>query len=203
MRRTIPWALLLAACGGASAVDAGSNDAGFDAGARDSGVADAAADANITVVDAAVDASTEPDAATPDAGGGEECRADALCGASQRCSGSGCFARWTCVPMGACTEDEVEYCGCDGLSFFDSSTCPRRPFMARGPCPTTPVNCDVRDVECFETPIPCPAGMATEVEGTCWGSCVRIERCACTKTDECPFAPEEASCASDGRCHPR
>lgn len=52
------------------------------------------------------------------------------------CIGMGCTGpAWECVFTGmACTDDLAAYCGCDGLTFYDSSTCPTQPFADRGAC---------------------------------------------------------------------
>lgn len=55
---------------------------------------------------------------------GEECQGDVACGG----------APWRCGPAGNCNLDLVAYCGCDGVTFHGSSTCPGRPFAHRGGC---------------------------------------------------------------------
>jgi hypothetical protein len=36
--------------------------------------------------------------------------------------------------MRACTRDLALFCGCNGLTFRGSSTCPPQPFKHRGAC---------------------------------------------------------------------
>jgi hypothetical protein len=63
------------------------------------------------------------------------CTSSAECGGGRVCWGvPGCGGAWTCVRARGCTRDEVPFCGCDGVTFVASSTCPGRPFAHRGPC---------------------------------------------------------------------
>lgn len=52
------------------------------------------------------------------------------------CEGEGCGPdQARCVPrVRICTRDLVYFCGCDGMTFTGSSSCPGRPFKHRGPC---------------------------------------------------------------------
>jgi hypothetical protein len=75
-------------------------------------------------------------------GGNSEC-------ASGVCEGVGCpgertgSSGWVALtPTGACaparrscTPDRRAYCGCDGKTFYASSTCPGRRFVSAGACP--------------------------------------------------------------------
>src|SRR5262249_57738094 len=57
------------------------------------------------------------------------------CAQSEQCQGAeGCGGSWTCAPAKPCTRDLVAFCGCDGKSFFGSSTCPGKPYARRGAC---------------------------------------------------------------------
>jgi hypothetical protein len=63
------------------------------------------------------------------------CKSAADCAAGQDCYGpDACGSTWTCGPRRMCTEDLIEYCGCDGTVFRGSSTCPARPYQHRGGC---------------------------------------------------------------------
>lgn len=66
---------------------------------------------------------------------GAPCSRGAEC-ESGVCEGMGCGVdEARCAPQGrACTRDLVPYCGCDGVTFSASSTCPGRPYRARGRC---------------------------------------------------------------------
>ena len=70
------------------------------------------------------------------------CTSNAECGAGMECvgGGEGCSVPWTCQPANtrACTADYSPFCGCDGTTFYGSSSCPLRPFAHRGVCETTP-----------------------------------------------------------------
>ena len=52
------------------------------------------------------------------------------------CEGQGCApGEGRCVSnRRACTRDLVSYCGCDGVTFRASGTCPGRRYASRGPC---------------------------------------------------------------------
>lgn len=71
-----------------------------------------------------------------DGGGGGTCQSSADCPPSSMCHGAlGCDIPWRCVPAMGCTADLAPFCGCDGVSFEGSSSCPGRPYRARGRCP--------------------------------------------------------------------
>src|SRR5215510_11252496 len=59
--------------------------------------------------------------------------------ASGVCEGEGCGAgQGVCAAeKRTCTMDLRPYCGCDGVTFDASSTCPQRRFSQRGACPTS------------------------------------------------------------------
>ncbi len=66
---------------------------------------------------------------------GSPCREGKDC-ASGMCEGLGCDGKGAvCVPADRkCTDDLQAYCGCNGVTFHDSGSCPRRPYRARGAC---------------------------------------------------------------------
>lgn len=66
---------------------------------------------------------------------GAACAAGADC-KSGICEGQGCGdAKGVCVSKKrACTADLRAYCGCDGVTFRGSSSCPGRRYAARGEC---------------------------------------------------------------------
>ncbi|HVK89488.1 MAG TPA: hypothetical protein VM513_35440 [Kofleriaceae bacterium] len=67
---------------------------------------------------------------------GGSCLAGGEC-ASGVCEGEGCDASTpgTCVPASRmCTKDLRPYCGCDGVTFRTSGTCPGRRFSKRAAC---------------------------------------------------------------------
>jgi len=68
---------------------------------------------------------------------GASCLEAADC-ASGLCEGQGCGADapGTCAPKTrGCTRDMRSYCGCDGVTFQTSGSCPGRRFSARDACP--------------------------------------------------------------------
>jgi hypothetical protein len=61
--------------------------------------------------------------------------------ASGVCEGLGCTAEAPghCAPdRRACTRDRRAYCGCDGKTFFSSSSCPGDRYASTGECPAKP-----------------------------------------------------------------
>jgi hypothetical protein len=63
------------------------------------------------------------------------------------------------------------------------------------------VDCDPGNVVCKSMAPTCDGMEVPSVAGTCWGPCVRIERCACASADECP-EPEQYTCWSSEHCGP-
>jgi len=113
------------------------------------------------------------------------------CGATAFCLGQNtCRVRvGLCVASRPCTDDLVPYCGCDGVTFNDSSTCPQQNYVSTGPC-TRPV--DAGTVGCTTT-ADCPPGSVCEGLGcgTPDGMCVSLTR---------PCLADIASyCGCDGR----
>ena len=75
-----------------------------------------------------------PAASGPDDG----CRTDADCQAGAACVGpglSGCGgAPGRCEPNSKCTRDAKTFCGCDGVTFRASSSCPGKEYAHEGEC---------------------------------------------------------------------
>jgi hypothetical protein len=68
---------------------------------------------------------------------GAACLAAAEC-ASGVCEGQGCGPSepGVCAETSRrCTRDRRAYCGCDGVTFFSSGSCPGRRFSAKASCP--------------------------------------------------------------------
>lgn len=63
------------------------------------------------------------------------------------------------------------------------------------------VDCDLRKVLCRIVQPTCPEGQVPSVEGSCYGSCVPIESCACSAAAECPFS-DRYTCWSRTHCGP-
>ena len=207
--RLFSLALTLAACGG------GGDDAdaglGMDAAIADDG--GARVDARPVEPDAGrtddaggseEDAGSD-DAGTRDAGsGGEACTPERACEGGLICAGGpSCGDAWTCVATGmACTDDAAPYCGCDGVTFTDSGTCPTRPFRHRGACDDG-TTCDRSAVTCRAAEPVCPEGEVAEVEGTCWSfRCVPIDSCRCSGPDDCPMRDSYTCHMFRMRCGP-
>lgn len=108
--------------------------------------------------------------------------ANGICTGTQQ----GCDGAWTCAPItGACTMDLASYCGCDGVTYQDSSTCPTRPYLFKGTCDQG-ASCNSAQVACNGIAPTCPSGQAPSVVNGCWGQCIWIEYCQCTTPTDCP-----------------
>jgi len=73
---------------------------------------------------------------------GAPCAEDPQC-ASNICEGIGCddASLGTCAPITRpCTRDRRPFCGCDGETFFTSSTCPGQRFVHKGLCADDPLD---------------------------------------------------------------
>lgn len=79
------------------------------------------------------------DDAGPD-GEGNVCTAESPCGAELSCFADACSDEWQCmahfddVLEHPCDPETMPYCGCDGVTFEASKTCPDRPFSHPGAC---------------------------------------------------------------------
>jgi hypothetical protein len=199
-------ALSTVACSDGDKSDPGKGDGGptggdgGPAGGDGGPAADAAKDAARADAPVAVDTkgadTAGGDAAPAEDGGGAsdggataepvECTGDKPCAAGV-CEGASCDGTWTCSSDGrACTTDLVEFCGCDGTTFKDSSSCPRRPVAFRGKCEDG-VSCDVRKVTCSTAAPSCIEGNVPRVVGSCYdGTCVPLGHCTCTDVADCP-----------------
>lgn len=206
--RAILLVLLVAGCGEPRGADAGDASSRFDAGpgratrdgggSSDGGRADAGDGRS-------VDAG-RPDAGEPDAGPlvalpGQSCSAAVPCadGPTMECRGGPtCGDEWRCVEVAGCKESGTSWCGCDGVTFTEPTTCPRRPHAYAGECaPPGGLDCDPRGAEhCLIFPDPCASGWAFPVRGGCFETrCVPLSECACSEDAECP----EGRCVM-GRC---
>jgi hypothetical protein len=135
-------------------------------------------------------------------GGQSACSPTAPC-ATGLCVGASCGSGWTCVVDDrTCATNLADYCGCDGVTFQDSSTCPTRPYAYRGACGQG-TNCDPRDVVCNTLPPTCGQLQVPRVVGDCYdGSCVPIDQCLCTVAEECPDRSQYTCFLSANHCTP-
>ena len=68
-------------------------------------------------------------------GDGESCDTDDQCG-SGVCEGEGCGeGEGVCAAANRmCTRDRRPYCGCDGVTFYSSGSCPGQRYANKGAC---------------------------------------------------------------------
>jgi hypothetical protein len=171
--------------GGVSLIDGGGGSDDGGGGPIDAGASE---DSGLTRID----------------GGAPTCSAESPCGPDGVCTGTSCDTAWECLPPigGGCTDDVAPFCGCDGVTFGDSSSCPTRPYAHRGPCEDG-VDCGVARVLCDSLPPRCEGTTVPSVSDGCWtGRCVEITNCRCTTLPEVPDCPAPYEC--DGsRCAAR
>jgi hypothetical protein len=135
-----------------------------------------------------------------------QCASTLDCPAGEECAGpAGCATPWTCRPATGrlCTDDAAPWCGCDGRTFYGSSTCPPQRYASRGACagPDASVgpsfDCDPQHVECGGIPETCPPGQVHAVSAGCWGLCVDFAGCG---TIACDPAVSRLQCPPGALC---
>jgi hypothetical protein len=62
-------------------------------------------------------------------------------------------------------------------------------------------DCDAKKVTCKIAVPACPDFEVPAVDGTCWGECVEIARCACSEASDCPDT-NQYTCWSKRHCGP-
>jgi hypothetical protein len=122
------------------------------------------------------------DAGTPDGATPIACRSGADCPSSMMCDGpAGCGMPWSCVAARPCTADVSPFCGCDGNTFYGSSSCPGQPYQVRAACPgdAGTVSCAPQDAR--------GEGLCDGFFGYAWNgsTCAAITGCRCVGAD-CP-----------------
>ena len=143
----------------------------------------------------------------PASGGTTATGGRTTCSWNQPCATGLCVGDYcglgTCIVDGRdCTGSLIDYCGCDGVSFQDSSTCPKRPYAYPGACGQGP-NCDQREVLCEMTTPTCGPWQVPRVVGNCYdGTCISINQCSCTAAEECPDSRNYTCLLSLKRCSP-
>ena len=172
----------------ADAPDAG-DDAALDGGNEDGGLLDAGDDA------------------AADGGEGAGCTADLPCWSGFSCFGDACGDEWQCLAHfdetleHPCAPETTLYCGCDGVTFEASITCPDRPYAHPGACGDGE-SCFTDAVRCADPAPVCPEGQAPSVVDDCYGPCIPVESCRCFAHYQCPML-DLYTCLEDMRCGPQ
>ncbi|MBP6834182.1 MAG: hypothetical protein KA978_25570, partial [Deltaproteobacteria bacterium] len=124
------------------------------------------------------------------------CTSSADCAGGTVCLGpEGCAIPWTCQPaLGRpCTDDLSPFCGCDGRTYYGSSSCPSQPYLYRGSCDGPPPPVDAGppprtcqgNVDCAAGSM-CPGPAGCGIPWTCQPAppCTRAltTYCACDGT---------------------
>jgi hypothetical protein len=55
------------------------------------------------------------------------------------------------------------------------------------------VDCDPQKILCRVATPECPQGEVPSVKGSCYGDCVKVDRCSCTTAAQCP-QPDQFTC---------
>jgi hypothetical protein len=135
---------------------------------------------------------------------GRVCASTSDCGRGEECvGGEGCGVPWTCQPQlgRPCTGDLAPFCGCDGVTFAGSSTCPQRPYAHRGPCDMPPPPLDGGPGGCvLPNGAVCPQGAMCLIEcGVCF--CGPGGALACSGGGPCVDAgPPPQRCNNNSDC---
>jgi hypothetical protein len=176
------------------------------ADARDGGAGDAPAVDGSSTSDAAADLEPDPDA-DPDASV-PGCTMTSRCLPYQACVGEACDMPWECIEhfdetlKHPCSEEIVPFCGCDGVTFFASLTCPDRPYDHFGACDDPDsFNCDPGDVRCTAPAPVCGPGLVPSVVSGCYGACVPHASCRCQSGWQCPQGDTYGCYGTAMRCH--
>ena len=120
------------------------------------------------------------------------CRSGADCPPSMMCDGpAGCGVPWSCVPPHPCTADVAPFCGCDGATFYGSSSCPGQMYQSRGACPAADggaVACRAQDAR--------GDGLCDAIFGYAWNgmTCVGVTGCRCVGADCGALLRDPAAC---------
>lgn len=140
-----------------------------------------------------------------------QCSSVIDCRPGEECAGpEGCAVPWTCRAESdrICSDDVVPWCGCDGRTFYGSSTCPPQRYASRGACGAMDAgagpsfDCDPSHATCTSVPASCPSGQVRAVTAGCWGACVDFAGCApiaCDPALSRPQCPDRAICDPDTR----
>ena len=89
----------------------------------------------------AAEAAPETELAVPDSSPATKaCTTSEDCGDGMVCEGEGCGeGQGVCAAKDRmCTRDLQTYCGCDGVEFQSSGSCPGQRYSVRGACPDAP-----------------------------------------------------------------
>jgi hypothetical protein len=176
--------------------DAGA-DAAVDGGDEDGGLVDAGDDAT---------ADGGEGGGGPVDGDGSACTAALPCWSGLSCYGDACSDQWQCLSHfdetleHPCELETTLYCGCDGVTFEASITCPDRPFSHPGACGDGE-SCFTDAVRCADPAPVCPEGQAPSVVDDCYGPCIPVESCRCFAHYQCPNL-DLYTCLDDMRCGP-
>ena len=131
-----------------------------------------------------------------------KCTASSACTGQLLCHAENCATQvWDCVthrplpaavpssseyePHHPCPTETMDYCGCDGVTFVASATCPDRPYQHPGTCGDG-FNCNPYDVLCDQAAPTCPDDQAPAIEHECFADCVPKTSCRCEFNWECP-----------------
>jgi hypothetical protein len=148
----------------------------------------------------------DSDGGDPDSGEGSGCTAASPCPSELTCFGDACSDEWQCmahfddVLEHPCDPATTLYCGCDGVTFEASITCPDRPFSHPGACGDGE-SCYPGAVRCSDPAPVCPEGQVPSVIDDCYGACIPIESCRCAAHYQCPNG-ELYTCLTDLHCGP-
>jgi hypothetical protein len=72
---------------------------------------------------------------------------------------------------------------------------------ALDPAGVATLDCDPGKIRCRRMTPSCPEGQVPSIEGSCYGPCVPVAKCACTAAAQCPQS-DKHTCHSSKHCGP-
>ena len=153
------------------------------------------------------DVDADNDGGSDDGGDPGGCSSTNPCPPGLTCEGVTCGGPWECISHfddtleHPCEPLAIQFCGCDGMTFEASFTCPDRPWAHAGACGDG-ANCTEGYLECTEPKPGCPAGQSPSVVSGCWGPCVPDSSCRCLAHWMCPNLAVN-TCLPDNHCGPQ
>jgi hypothetical protein len=133
------------------------------------------------------------------------CSADQFCdyAAGSNCGAADGGGQCKAKPN-VCTLIYMPVCGCDGMTHDNACAAngAGTSVAHSGACAAASNDCDPRKVLCKIVQPSCPAGQVPSVSGSCYGSCVSIDTCACGAPAQCPDSNQYTCFMSAGHCGP-
>lgn len=155
-----------------------------------------------------VDGATDLNGDAGDDPGSPTCSSSVPCDEGMTCSADSCGDPWQCLAHfdetleHPCAIETIPFCGCDGVTFQASYTCPDRPWLHAGACGDG-ASCTKEQVRCTDPAPNCAKGQVPSVVNDCWGPCVDVTQCRCLYHWQCPDLAVNSCIEGTFRCGPK